>query len=138
VSLHEAGDGGFQFFLAPRREKELLQNGVFQDLGRTQKDNRLGRDLDRFAGLGITAHAGFAMSIYDAEVRLKGRPTRGRFRADDEQARSYQFVRRIRTNKRACRYRTITGDWPETGFWEARTIDFSSKGCKERHTTRTL
>jgi hypothetical protein len=84
VSLHEAGDGGFQFFLAPRREKELLQNGVFQDLGRTQKDNRLGRDLDRFAGLGITAHAGFAMSIYDAEVRLKGRPTRGRFRADDE------------------------------------------------------
>jgi hypothetical protein len=49
-----------------------------------QTDNRLGRDLDRFAGLGITAHAGFAMSLYDAAVRLKGRLTRHRFRADDK------------------------------------------------------
>jgi hypothetical protein len=48
------------------REKELLQNGILQDLGRTQTDNGLGLDLDRFAGLGIAAHAGFAMSLYDA------------------------------------------------------------------------
>ena len=73
---------GFPIFLAPRREKELLQNGV-QDLGQTQTDNGLGLDLDRFAGLGITAHADFAMSLYDAALRLKERLTRRQFRADD-------------------------------------------------------
>jgi len=63
VSLHEAGRRAFPISLAPRREKGPLQNGVFQDLGRTQTDNGLSLDLDRFAGLGIAVHAGFAMSL---------------------------------------------------------------------------
>jgi hypothetical protein len=33
--------------------------------------------------LGLRPMRGFAMSLYDAAVRLKGRPARRRFRADD-------------------------------------------------------
>jgi hypothetical protein len=44
----------------------LLEDGVFQHLGRPQTDDGLGLDLDRFAGLGIAAHARFAMCLYNA------------------------------------------------------------------------
>jgi hypothetical protein len=41
-----------------------------------------------------------------------------RFLWIDDQTGSYRFRPSISTEKRACRYRTITGDWPETIFWE--------------------
>jgi hypothetical protein len=46
--------------------RELLQNGVFKRLGRTQTNNRLGLDLNLLAGLGITAKARLAMCLYYA------------------------------------------------------------------------
>src|SRR5262249_53317460 len=41
----------------------LLQDGVFQGLGRAQAHHGLRLDLDCFAGLGIAAHARLAMRL---------------------------------------------------------------------------
>src|ERR1700676_3861294 len=46
--------------------RELLQNGVFKRLGRTQTNNRLGLDLNLLAGLRITAKARLAVCLYHA------------------------------------------------------------------------
>jgi hypothetical protein len=41
-------------------------DGVFGGLGYTELDYRLGLDLDGFAGLGVTAYAGFAVGFHQA------------------------------------------------------------------------
>jgi len=46
--------------------RELLQDGVFKRLGRTQPNNRLGLDFNLLAGLRITAKARLAMCLYYA------------------------------------------------------------------------
>src|SRR6202166_1968586 len=46
--------------------RELLQNGVFKCLGRTQTNNRLGLDFNLLAGLGIAAKARLAMCLHYA------------------------------------------------------------------------
>jgi hypothetical protein len=47
-------------------DRELLQNGVFKRLGRTQTNNRLGLDFNLLAGLGIAAKARLAVCLYYA------------------------------------------------------------------------
>src|SRR5439155_13746828 len=46
--------------------RKLLQNRVFQSLCRAQAHDCLGLDLDRFAGLGIAAHARLAVRLHNA------------------------------------------------------------------------
>jgi hypothetical protein len=51
---------------ANHEEKKLLQNGILERFRRAQADDGLRLDLDRFTGLGVAAHAGFAMRLDDA------------------------------------------------------------------------
>src|SRR5262245_65068479 len=47
----------------PRKTRNLLQDGVFQSLGRAQTHHGLCLDLDCFAGLRIAAHARLAVRL---------------------------------------------------------------------------
>src|SRR3984885_7559490 len=51
---------------ANHEEKKLLQNGILERFRRAQADDGLRLDLDRFTGLGVTAHASLAVRLDDA------------------------------------------------------------------------
>jgi hypothetical protein len=45
---------------------KLLENGILERFRRAQADDGLRLDLDRFTGLGVAAHASFAVRLDDA------------------------------------------------------------------------
>src|SRR5579863_4146209 len=54
-------------FDSNQKSKLLLgRDRVFRGFGDAELHDRLGLDLDRFAGLGIAAHAGFAVRLHQA------------------------------------------------------------------------
>jgi len=58
--------GVFDITISRAGERNYFRNGILQHLRRAQADNRLGLDLDLFAGLGVAAKARLAMSLYNA------------------------------------------------------------------------
>src|SRR4029077_13156372 len=57
---------GAIFCSTPLREQQLLQNRILEGLGRAQTHHGLGLDLNRFAGLGVAAHARLAVRLHNA------------------------------------------------------------------------
>ena len=63
IVRREGAAGGL---VRTRGRNALLQNGVFESLGRAEADNRLGLDLYCFASGRIATHAGFAVCFHRA------------------------------------------------------------------------